>query len=284
MIRLDDVLLAVNTLPSLPAVVLELIASIDDDDIDIDVLSRKIALDQSLSATTLRLANSSFYGMQRQVTSVQVAVPVLGLRTVRHLATTAALLGSMRGNGNPALSVVGFWRHSIGTALSARALAARVGISPDSAYTAGLVHDIGRLLLATRFAAAFEAVAARHAIDGGQLIDAERRLLGFDHAQLGGALTRHWKFPDAIVQATQYHHAPEPADSPTLALLVHAADAIAHALDPVSKPDALALLAAQRSWCLLKVDEQVLLDVFKDVEAQFEATCSILEGPGAAAP
>lgn len=162
MLTRSQVLEAVDSLPSLPAVVLELIASLDDDDddADSDVLAGKIALDQALSAKALRLANSPFYGLRREVMSVRDAVAVLGFRTLRNLATTAALVDAFGRNGNPSFGFLAFWRHSVGTALCARSLVSHLGMRADVAYTAGLVHDIGRLVLATRFADAYGDVMA----------------------------------------------------------------------------------------------------------------------------
>lgn len=275
MLTLPEVLKAVNSLPSLPAVVLELIASLDDDDVDIDTLAGKIALDQALSAKTLRLANSSFYGVQRQVTSPRDAVTVLGFRTLRSLATTAALVGALGAGGNPSFGFLAFWRHAIGTALCARALALQLALNSEAAYMAGLMHDIGRLVLATRFAGAYASVIARRRADDCYPVDAERAVLGLDHAMVGEALARHWKFPEAILHSTAHHHNPGVSAEP-LAMVVHVADAIAHALDLSDDPDDLVPEVSDQSLQMLGLDAQCLIAIFQDVEKKFEATCSVL--------
>ena len=274
-LTLAEVLKTVNSLPALPAVVLELIASLDDDNVDLDTLASKIALDQALAAKTLRLANSSFYGVQRQVTTVHDAVAVVGFRALRNLATTAALVGALGTGRNPSFGFLAFWRHAIGTALCARALALQLGLNSEAAYTAGLVHDIGRLVLATRFADAYESVVARRYADDGYLVDAERAVLGLDHAMVGESLARHWKFPDTILQSTAHHHNPGVCAEP-LAMVVHIADAIAHALDLSQDPEDLVPEVSDRNLQMLGMNAQRLAAVFRDVEKNFEAASSVL--------
>ena len=138
----------VRELPPLPAVVTELIESLGHDELRSDDLARKISLDQALSAKTLRLANSSFYGMTRSIGSIQEAITILGLRTVRTVVMAAGVTGSFRRPPDIGFDFDAFWRHSIGTALACQALAREVGLEPDIGFTVGLMHDIGRVALA----------------------------------------------------------------------------------------------------------------------------------------
>ena len=271
-----DVLKTIHSLPSLPAVVLDLLASMEQDDVDIDTLARKIALDQVLTAKTLRLANSSFYGMQRQVNTVGEAISVLGLRSVRNLATTAALMGHLANGASGSFCVLAFWRHSIGTALCAQALAAHLGLNKDQAYTTGLLHDIGRLVLATRFAGDYSAVMAHRAAHKFPVVEAEQAVLGLDHTAVGEALALHWKFPEAMQRAVARHHASGLPGEDAMAQLICVADATAHALGFSSEEDDQAEPVAQTTWQSLGLDEKMQLAAFKDAERQFEAACSVL--------
>jgi putative nucleotidyltransferase with HDIG domain len=125
--------------------------------------------------------------------------------------------------------------HGIVTAFCARSFAGDAGINPDRAFTAGLLHDIGGVVLATCFPDHYRRVAEYRAQHDCYLIEAERRILGFDHATVGGALTERWKFAPVIQQAVAGHHSlPDTATAggkPDLASLVHVADVAAHALD-----------------------------------------------------
>nr|WP_315259988.1 HDOD domain-containing protein [uncultured Duganella sp.] len=206
-IALDDVARRIHDLPSLPAVVAELLGSMDEDDIDLNYLAGRIALDQALTAKTLRLANSSFYGMPSKVTSIQQAMAVLGLHSVRTLVTACGVIGATPPAASAVLNLDRFWREAIATAVWARALARQLRQSPDTAFTAGLLHNLGTLVLATRFPAEYAAVPAwRAAHQGASLADAEQAVFGVDHAQAGSALAAHWKFPQAIQDAISHQH------------------------------------------------------------------------------
>lgn len=274
---LDEVLRKIHALPSLQTVVMELLASIDQDDANIGALALKIEQDQALTAKTLRLANSSFYGMQRQITTIEEAIATLGFRTVRSVVTAAALTGFFSSSKPTAFEVLPFWRHAIATAVCARELAPYLQINPEHAYTTGLLHDIGRLVLATQFPAHYDATMAYCAQHDCGLLIAERTVLGLDHAEVGHALTRHWKFPETIQQALAGHHAPLAEGFIPMQLVVIAADAIAHALDlSMEKNDAVPLLPPGL-WKQLAISDEDLLQVFAKVEMQFARACLVLD-------
>lgn len=277
-IAMDDVLGRIHNLPSLPVVVMELLASMGQDDANIEALAEKITKDQALSAKTLRLANSSFYGMARQVTTIQEAIAILGFRTVRSLAATAALIGNFSANPGNSFDFTPFWRHAIGAAVCARELAPHLHLNPDQAYTAGLLHDIGRLVLVTQFQPQYQATMTYRAERDCHLLDAEHAVLGLDHAQVGHALTRHWQFPLTMQQALAEHHAPSSFGMQPLSLVVMAADAIAHALDLSLDADDLVAPVPPGLWQQLGLDEATLQQVFASVEQQVDATSLLLNG------
>lgn len=277
-IVLGDMLRRIHNLPSLSTVVMELLASINQDDVHVGTLAQTIAQDQALTAKTLRLANSSFYGMTRQITTIQDAIAILGFRTVRSVATTAALIGTFADGPYTRFSLAPFWRHSIAAAVCARELAPYLNIDPEHAYTAGLLHDIGRLALATQFAPQYEATMAYRTEHDCHLLEAERAVLGVDHAQVGHALTQHWKFPQAMQQALAEHHAPNSLAVSALTLVLMAADAIAHALDLSLDADDLVAPVPAGLWQRFGLGETTLQLVFENTEAQFAGASLILNG------
>ena len=275
-IVLDEVLRRIHNLPSLPTVVMELLASIDQEDVNIDALAQKIVQDQALTAKTLRLANSSFYGMAFQVTTIQEAIAILGFRTVRSLATTAALIGTFASSSHTSLNVTPFWQHAIGAAVCARELAVHLNLNPEYAYTAGLLHDIGRLVLVTQFQPHYEATMIYRSLQDCHMVDAEQSVLGVDHAAVGYVLTRHWKFPEAMQQAVACHHAPQIQGMQPLSLVILAADVIAHVLDLSMDLDDLVPPVPEGLWNQLGLDEKKLLKVFENVEKQFAGASLVL--------
>lgn len=271
-----DILAGIDDLPSLPAVVMELLGSIDQEDIDIAVLARKVSNDPALTAKTLRLANSSAFGLQVKASTIQQAMTFLGFQATRNLVLAVALTGCFPAGRCRGFNNKAFWRHSIATATCARALARRVRFNPDYAFTAGLLHDIGRLVLVSRFPERYQAVLSLRDEHDGELIDAERALLGVDHVDAGVALAEHWNFSDTMRQAIACHHAPEATGAGFLATIVHVASAVVHALDLAGNPDELVPHVSSVAWTALGLAEEAWLQVFRETELQYEEMSAIL--------
>lgn len=276
LLDIDDVRRHLQDLPSLPVVVMELLTSIDQDDVDISVLARKVSLDQALTAKTLRLANSPSSGLQVRVTTIQQAITFLGFQATRNLITAAAMTGCFPANRCPGFDDRAFWRHSIATAACAKVLARRMRLNQDFAFTAGLLHDIGRLVLVTSFPERYSAVLARRQREDRQLLDVERELLGVDHVTAGMALAQHWQFSDTMLHAIAYHHEPETPGAGFLATIVHIANAIVHALDLARDDNELVPPVSMVAWTALGLSQEAYLHVFRETEMQFEEMSTIL--------
>lgn len=276
MITLDQAVANVRDLPSLPLIVTELIGTFEQADVSVAELAAKISKDQALAAKTLRLANSSFYGLQCKVRTIDQAIAVLGFDSVRALVTAAGIIGNFGPAGGAGFDFAGFWRHAIGTALCAKSLARLARRNQEYAFVSGLLHDIGRLVLVTRFPQQYGAALAHRAEQDCDMLRAERSVLGIDHAVVGRALAHHWKFPELIQRAIAHHHAPMQADHGDIASVVHAANAIVHALDLAGDPDEMAPAIAQEAWDSLKIDSAGLRRVFAETEAEFENACQVL--------
>jgi putative nucleotidyltransferase with HDIG domain len=223
----SQVSLAVRGLPSLPGIVLELLQTIDLHDTTMQFVANKISHDQALTATVLRLANSSFYGRPSRVSNIQQAIVMLGLGTTRSLVVAAAMTASFHPGSTVGFAFATFWRHAIGTAVSARGLAPGLRVSPDTAFIAGLLHDIGQLAMATCFPAECAAIQAWREREGCAMRDAEHAITGVDHAAVGAALAAHWRFPLEIQEAVGGHHDVHAG----LPLVIQLADQLAHALE-----------------------------------------------------
>ncbi|WP_338771710.1 HDOD domain-containing protein [Massilia sp. METH4] len=255
---------------------MELLDSIDAEEVDIAVLARKVALDQALTAKTLRVANSALYGLRVRMTTIQQAITYLGFQTARNLITAAALTGCFPENRCAGFSHPAFWRHAIATAICAKALARHAGFNQDYAFTAGLLHDVGRLALVSCFPGHYAAVIAWRAAHDVHWIDAERSVLGIDHVDAGLALAEHWNFSATMRGAIGHHHAPDLPGAGMLATIVHVADAIAHALDLAGVPDELVPPVSAAAWHALELDEETCRRVFEDTRAQFEGMAPLL--------
>lgn len=276
MLELGDVVRSVRDLPALPSIVLDLIASFGSDDVDVTVLADKMSRDQALAAKTLRLANSSFYGLPSKVRTVKQAIVVLGFDSARALAVASSVIENFGASSCPQVDVASFWRHSIATALCAKILARHARLDQDHAFIAGLLHDIGRLLLASSFPEQYAQVLALRDSEDIALGLAELTVLGVDHQRAGQMLAEAWKFPPPIQRAIGQHHAPASADLGDVPGVVHVADAMVHALDlGAGARDAVPPLL-DPVWDSLRITAEQLQAVCRETEGQFEEACRLL--------
>lgn len=230
-----------DQLPSLPAVVTQLLQVIDDplaSAMDVAYILRE---DPPLTARVLRMANSVVYGNRARVVSVPQAVLRLGMVEIRNMVLSLAVIRALARSGRR-LDHRAFWQHCLTVALAAEALSRRMPRQEtdddDAAFAAGLLHDIGRLVLDQFFPEAFEVVGKRMQRDTLTLVEAERREMDVDHAEIGGLVATRWGLPEAIVAGVHFHHRPDDA-APSVRrspLIVHAAEQIcvAHGIgDPL---------------------------------------------------
>lgn len=269
----------VAALPSLPQAVREAMAVLNDEGASVTAVAERIERDQALTARTLRAANTAFYGAPGRVATIRTAIGVLGLRTVAALLTTASVSTQFSDSGQcPDFRFKEFWRHALTAALTARGLAQRTGLDGDVAFTAGLLHDIGALVLATQFPGE-TGTALRFAREHDLwALPVERSVLGVDHCKAGEALARHWHFPEAVVQALAAHHEPPAgcADKPTLAELVNVADALAHGIQPDGGPDDVVPPVSVATWTRVGISTRTCLTILQATASGVEALCEAL--------
>ena len=242
----NDLITEVAQLPVQPGAAMRLLWMLEDPRTSAADLGRLIESDPALSAQVIRLSNTAFYGLSGKISSAWRAVTVLGLATVRAIATTAAFdLFSERGRSVPD----DFWPHSVTTAAAAAAIARRVGIQPNDAFSSGLLHDLGAALVFRRAPGRYDALLERLASDATiDPVEAELREFGMTHAAVGAAALSVMRFPADMVEAIGSHHS-EPGSAPSkLGRLLIAADAVALEVDLVKSesnapiPDALEAL------------------------------------------
>lgn len=252
----------VTELPPLPQALVAVMQALEHDELSTGQSIQLIEQDPALAARTLRLANSAFYGVPGRVGSIADAVRMLGLRTVGGVLTAAAMHRQLRVDHCPGFRFEAYWRHALATGLLARALGPRVGLSGDEAFLAGLMHDVGSLVLAAFHPEAAAATIQRAIEQDCPMHEAENELLGLHHGSVGALVARHWRFPAAIAEAIERHHsvasgqAPGPMD---MAALVQLADALAHGLDLNADPHEAVPLPSAESWLSLGLDQDSAL-------------------------
>ncbi|MDJ0847875.1 MAG: HDOD domain-containing protein [Myxococcota bacterium] len=197
---------AVESLSSPPASLDRVLSLAGDAESSVPQLAAAIELDPSITARVLRLANSAYFGFSRHVETVDEAIMVIGFRNVRNLAACAAV-APMFATSQRGLDRSALWRHSCAVGEAARLIAARIDGDDGWAYVAGLLHDLGQVLLEEVLADEYvEIVQAER--DGSSLADAEREALGADHAWAVGTLADRWQLSKRITSAVGLHHGP----------------------------------------------------------------------------
>jgi len=263
-------------LPALPQVVLDVQDALSRENVSIDEIAARISHDQALAARTLRLANSSFYGVRGRVVSIRSAIGVLGLRSMSTLLTAAAIGGAVQRVDCEDFRLDDFWRHSIAVALCAQAIARTLRVETDAAFTAGLLHDLGRLALASKAPTEMAAIVARRGADDSTMLEAEHQVLGADHALIGARVAARWHFGAQVVDAIRLHHEPPTAAGPTLIDIVHAADCMVHALDVAHDAYEMVPPLAVESWNRLALSPAQCLAVLRETEAELVELCALL--------
>lgn len=232
-VSLEEIVQAVQDLPSLPQVVLRVMELTEEPDSTAQDINQELSQDQGLTARVLKLANSAFYGFPRRISSVTDATVLLGFRTIRSIVMAASVneILSQKMDGY-ALEYGELWKHSQCSAMAARLLAKRVkypGI--DVAYTAALLHDIGKVVLNSSLQEAYREVLDKVSHDNLSFLQAEESILGFNHAQVGARISEKWNLPPELVEAIEFHHEPDKAQvNPKLTAIVHVADAVCAAM------------------------------------------------------
>ena len=266
---LADLTSHAEALPSLPEVVGHLMRSLKDENADVDTLAHHINSDPAILARLLAAANSAASGLSTRIYSAKQAFLVLGADRVTNIILASALSYryDTRSSGFDTRLL---WRHSLGVASCAQVLAEEVGIDPDLAFTGGLLHDIGQLLMFIASPLNYvQALELHHRRDDLSLIAAERSLFGYDHAAAGRALALCWKLPGEVVDAIAAHHEPDELGS-EIGNLIHVGEILSHALDLGEQPDnqvpelsALACASLGLSW-------PKLAPRFAEIEARYD--------------
>ncbi len=232
--ELEDLIDGTVNIPTIPTVLTEITAIFNSPDGSAKQAAAVIEKDPAIATRVLRLVNSSFYGLKNPVSNINLACSILGLKVIKNLVVQATVIQTFGKTSD----IAGFdakwlWDHSFKTAIACRMIAERspvgAGLGKDDAYTCGLIHDIGKLILidsqADRFGEALR-LASKSKVP---LAKAEGETFGFNHAHVGGLLANRWKLAPNVQAAVMYHHSPATnAEDWARGFLVKAANTFAH--------------------------------------------------------
>jgi putative nucleotidyltransferase with HDIG domain len=200
----------IKNIPTLPAIVIQIIKTTNDPTSSARDLNKILINDQAIAAKILQMANSPFYGLSSKVNNLNRGITLLGFNTVRSLALSISMVDHFKGKSSSEHFNRGrFWEHSLGVAMLAKMLASKqTGVNPEEAYMSGLLHDLGIIIMDQFFQDEFSDVMKLVHEKGMDLLDAEKEVWGLDHAHFAGEIAEAWKYPDFLVITITHHHNP----------------------------------------------------------------------------
>jgi putative nucleotidyltransferase with HDIG domain len=221
---------SLRDLPALPGIVARVLKETENQDASAQSIERLLSSDQALASKVLRVVNSAYYGLSGQVTSLSQAIMILGMPQVRNLVLSVSAVSTMKPKTPRQQEMLKlFWLHAFGTAAATQIIAQqkRMRVNDTEAlFLGGLLHDVGKLFLYSMFTQTYDQVL-KYAQDKEMPVrDAEMKLLGMDHAQIGATMARNWKLPSTLEQLIENHEGPfDGEEDPTL-FAVHVGDAL----------------------------------------------------------
>ncbi len=280
--NIDDLISQVDDLVSLPEVFVRINSMIESGNSSAADIAQVVSQDPGLTLRVLRLANSPFYGLSKEVDSVGKAVTIIGMQRLRDLVLATAAVESFEGIPNDLVTMDDFWMHSIYCGLAAKHLGQIAKVpQADTLFVPGLLHDIGQLVLFRQLPEPSLKVlmTCLDAVDEPPISSVERAVLGFDHTMLGGRLAEHWHLPSMFVETIRWHHEPVGATEFIKEVnIIHIANSVAVlaelGTDDIEKTDAPDIEAA--AWEAVGLTDEVIPAVVEACSEEFSTMRNLL--------
>jgi putative nucleotidyltransferase with HDIG domain len=239
---------------------------------NLSTIGDAIQKDPDLTARLLRLANSPFFGFASRLSTVAEAVSLLGIQQIQDMITASSVMEQFRGVPDTLVNKDSFWRHCLAVGITARLLAMERRLpKPDKFFVAGLLHDVGRLVLLQQAAEWAQAVFELYQREKILLREAEQKILGYDHQQIAAELLQSWSYPTALVQAVAFHHVPGQSLSKLDSAVVHIADHLVNAMAIGSSGEQFVPPLDDRAWTTLGLETEALAKIIEAVDSQILA-------------
>jgi putative nucleotidyltransferase with HDIG domain len=263
---------------SVPSVFTRLNNAITNPRTSVTEIGRIISEDQGLTARLLKLANSPFYGYPSKIETIFDAVLIMGTKQIQDLALATSIITVFKGIPHEFVSMDTFWHHSIACGVIARVVAGyRREQNVELFFTAGILHDIGRLVMFSKASEKYMEIMLHCRQHNQLLFKAELEMMGFDHAELGGALLKRWNLPPNLTEMVAFHHNPLKAyQFSTETSIVHVANIIGHALQIGNSGDPFLPPLHEAAWDQLGLPSRILPLIVDQSSQQFVATIEII--------
>jgi putative nucleotidyltransferase with HDIG domain len=244
---------SLHDLPALPGIVAQVIKETESPDASAHSIEKLLSSDQALASKVLRVVNSSYYGLSGQITSLSQAIMILGMPQVRNLVLSVSAISTMKPRTPRQQETLKlFWLHAFGTAAATQIIARHKGMraqDSETLFMGGLLHDIGRLFLFCMFTQTYDQVLKYAKDNQISSTDAETKLLGIDHSQIGATMATMWKLPEILTELIAHHEGPFELDENLPLFTIHAGDRLTqHLYDPAGALTPLPIDPAVQEW------------------------------------
>lgn len=273
MIKLDSLIKRVEELPPLPDIVVKLLHASHDPNVSTREMVELIKHDPALTLKVLRLCNSSYYGLPRKINSIQEALVYIGTDTLVNFVLAGCLSSFyQQAQDGYGLEKGELWRHSVGCAIASQRLANKAGEeTPGHAFTAGLIHDVGKIVMNQHVGQEIGPILELVEREQISFCEAEKRVLGFSHSEAGARLARHWNLPEALIEAIAYHQDPARAKAyPKLVAQVHLGNILCLSFGIGVGTDGLAYTFHPRALEIAQLDVGDLFRLSLDVHDDYK--------------
>jgi putative nucleotidyltransferase with HDIG domain len=284
---LESAVQKLQQLPTLPVVYQKLQEVMDYQRVSAQQVGMVIEQDQSLASKILKVVNSAYYGFPRRISTISQAVVILGFNEIKHLALSISIIHTMGNNDNATIfNYLNFWRHCIGVAICSGVLSRKIGVtkgcSHEEAFVAGLLHDIGKLVMEQYLHENFLESLRLCNLKNVHFYDAEKMANGFTHEETGEYLLEYWKLPQTLVTAAGFHHSPDSKSksfpSYSVVSIVHIADVISHAIGLGNGGDLFVPPLNQSCWEFTGLSTDSLESIIAEVVRSYEDVSKYLLG------
>lgn len=252
----------VKNLPTLPGIVIKLTKMADNPDTTTEQMGRVISKDHILAAKLLKLVNSAFYGFPQRISSLNSAIILLGFNVIKSLIVSASIFEFMEEQD------IELWQHSLGCAVVSSVLAKRLEVAdPEEISTAALIHDIGKVAIKMELPEEYETIMKIVSARQCSMLTAEKEVLGFDHAEVGGWMAKSWNLPIKLSEPVSNHHNPHAAGNEKISsAIVHFGDIMIRGMGYGHADDIWVPPLRVEAWNLLGLTPQDLDQVLIEVE------------------
>ena len=276
----------IKSFPALPAIVNHILKITADPKSTVEELIDAIRPDLALNTAILKISNSAFFGQMRQVSSLKQALLVIGFSEVQNIVLSKAVFNHFKKiRSNSPFKIHAFWEHSFLCGLAAKVIATELALDTNEFFVAGLIHDVGKLVVLMTMPDDFQSIVAMSQPDPLDTIQAEKSVIGTTHDKIGMGLLTRWMFPACLIKATGFHHQPEKAvENQMFPVIIHIANSLAHMIqgpgreiDESRMEDCLPRIVRAGERIQLDLDKQKILLYLEELVSRMEEEKAILD-------